>query len=274
MPSLPLISIITPSFNQAEYLERTIVSVLGQDYPCLEYIIIDGGSTDGSLAVIEKYADKLSYFVSEKDGGQANAINKGLELAKGEWVGWQNSDDIYYPGAFRRLADAVTKASGIDLVVGNINLINSDDEVLRDIKYVRPSYRSLLAEGMVLTNQAALWRRSVHEEIGFLNESLDCGFDYEWFLRLLENRKSVHINKTLGALRLHEDTKTFNRQNTFKTEYRAILEGHSIPPFSKVGYSLRRLILTVANGEFGYVLRGAFRRAGIVLGFDMDKQTK
>lgn len=94
------LSVITPSYNQADFLERTIKSIIGQGYPNLEYIIIDGGSTDGSVDIIKKYQDKIHYWVSEKDQGQSNAINKGIKIASGEWIGWQNSDDIYYDGAF------------------------------------------------------------------------------------------------------------------------------------------------------------------------------
>ena len=102
----PRISVITPSFNQAEFLERTMRSVLDQGYPNLEYIVIDGGSTDGSSDVIQKYADRLAYWTSEPDRGQVDAINKGLRRATGEWLCWQNSDDIFFPGAFDDLANA------------------------------------------------------------------------------------------------------------------------------------------------------------------------
>lgn len=256
----PRISIITPSFNQAAFLERTILSVLGQNYPNLEYIIIDGGSTDGSLDIIRRYASHLSYWVSEPDRGQAHAINKGLQRATGEWVAWQNSDDIYYPGAFNSLASKARSASRDALLIGNMNLIDSEGRVLRDIKYVRPTYQSLLAEGMVLANQAAFWRRDVHEVVGYLNESFDCGFDYDWFLRLLMQRTASHVNVVWGGLRSHQDSKTHNRQRTFDKEFQEITEGRVASPSIKRKYQIRRAFLMMAQGDLGYVLRGCLRR--------------
>lgn len=264
MVDLPRLSIVTPSYNQAEFLERTICSVLDQNYPDLEYIIIDGGSSDGSVDIIKKYESHLAYWISEPDRGQAHAINKGLERATGEWVAWQNSDDIFYPGTFHELEIAARKHSRADLIIGNMNLIDSNDHVLRDIKYVRPTYRALLAEGMVLTNQAAFWRRSMHHEIGYLDENFDCSFDYEWFLRLLRNRKAAHVDMTWGALRLHEETKTHNRQPVFDDEYRRIRQGREISAPVKKMYQIRRLMLMLAQGNIGYVLRGSLHRMGLL----------
>ena len=259
--SWPRISIVTPSFNQAAFLERTILSVLEQGYSNLEYIIIDGGSTDGSADIIKKYQERLAYWVSEPDRGQAHAINKGLRMATGEWVAWQNSDDIFYPGVFESLARETVKAPRADLIIGNMNLIDKEDRVLRDIKYVRPTYRSLLAEGMVLTNQAAFWRRQVHDEIGYLDEALDCGFDYEWFLRLLAGKDAAHVNATWGGLRLHEDTKTSNQREVFDVEYREILRGREVSSFAKRLFQIRRLFLMFNQGHIRYVSRGLVRRS-------------
>jgi glycosyltransferase involved in cell wall biosynthesis len=256
----PRISVVTPSFNQARYLERTILSVLDQGYPNLEYIIIDGGSTDGSVEIIRKYEDRLAFWVSEADRGQAHAINKGLLMATGDWVGWQNSDDIYYPGCFSSLVAAASRYAAAGLIIGNMNLLDPDDKLLRDLKYVRPTYHSILAEGMRLTNQAAFWRKEVHQEIGYLDESLSCGFDYDWFLRLLRVRRAAHVNRTWGGLRLHDQTKTANQQEVFDMEYRRILAGREPSSVVRRVFQLRRLVLTACAGNIHYVLRGLRNR--------------
>lgn len=253
----PKISIITPSFNQALFLERTIQSVLDQNYPNLEYIVIDGGSTDGSVEIIKKYSKHLTYWISESDNGQTDAINKGIKIATGEWVAWQNSDDIYYPNTFYFVAKIICNRPEIEFLVGNINIIDENDKVLRDVCYVTPSYESLLAEGMILTNQATFWRTKIHADIGFLNESLHYAFDYEWFLRLSKNRKGMHINKTLGGYRLHRATKTSNNSEKFAQENLTILKNHpSVSFWEKKLLQFRRMCLMILQGNFKYVVRG------------------
>ena len=261
----PKISVITPSYNQAEFLERTIRSVVDQQYPNLEYIIIDGGSTDSSMDVIKAYAHKIHYWVSEKDNGQAAAINKGLRIATGEWVAWQNSDDVFYPGSFDAVMEVINENPDADVITGNIKLIDEKDNVIRDIKYARPSYNAMLAEGMVLTNQAAFWRSNLHKKIGLLDESLDYAFDYEWFLRLIRGRKVVHLNRTLGGYRLHEQTKTNMHANQFTIENMSILRGRRKGLWFKRIYQLRRLVLLLGQGNYWYIMRGMVRRLGLRL---------
>lgn len=259
--SLPRITVITPSYNQSAFLERTILSVLDQGYSNLEYIIIDGGSTDGSVDIIKRYSSQLAFWESVPDRGQSHAINKGLQRATGDWVCWQNSDDIFYPKAFETLAKTIQKNLKLELVIGDIQLIDELDNLIRPMCYVRPTYKSLLAEGMVLTNQAAFWRNSIHKEIGWLDESLHYGFDYEWFLRILRfTNASYHIPKFLGALRFHSETKTSLNQDKFKLEYAKILEGRSLSAFEKYGYKMRRLFLTLTDGKVSYVFSGFIRR--------------
>lgn len=260
MTDFPRITVVTPSFNQAAYLERTICSVLDQGYPNLEYIIVDGGSTDGSIDIIRRYADRLAWWVSEPDRGQTDAINKGLRRATGDWVAWQNSDDIYYPGAFHDLSTAATKYPQAGLIIGDMMLIDEHDRPLRDIRYVKPSYKALLAEGMVLTNQSAFWRRRVHEDIGLMAEDLHCSFDYEWFLRLTGHTKGVHVGRIWGALRLHGDTKTSLLTQRFQEENQRILEGREMPSWQKKLYKIRRLARMLGHGRVSYVLRGLSRR--------------
>jgi glycosyltransferase involved in cell wall biosynthesis len=259
--SLPRITVITPSYNQAEFLERTIVSILNQGYPNLEFIIIDGGSTDGSVEIIKRYSNQLTYWVSESDRGQSYAINKGLQRATGEWVCWQNSDDIFYPLAFMRMSQSVLQNPTLDLVIGDVNLIDKEDGLIRPQCFVKPTYGALLAEGMVLTNQAAFWRRSLHAEIGFLDESLHYSFDYEWFLRLLNyTSRSHHISQKLGAIRYHDQTKTSLYQTFFLSEYAKIIEGRFQPNYIRYLYKLRRFVLTLLNGEVHYVFNGLKER--------------
>ena len=255
----PKISVITPSYNQAEFLERTILSVISQGYENLEFIIIDGGSTDGSVEIIKKYEDKITFWVSESDGGQTEAINKGLKKATGEWLCWQNSDDIFYQGAFTDLASAVKRYPNVDLIIGDMMLIDKHDNPLRDIRYVKPTYHSALAEGMILTNQSAFWKNTMHKEIGYLSETLHYGFDYEWFLRLLKHCKAAHIDRILGGLRIYGETKTSLNPEKFKQEYATFLPKKSVSSFKKNYFRLRRIFLMLLSGRVNYVFRGCVR---------------
>lgn len=151
----------------------------------------------------------------------------------------------------------------VDLIIGNMNLIDTEDRLLRYIKYVRPTYSSLLAEGMVLTNQPAFWRRRVHDEIGYMDEKYDCGFDYQWFLRLLKQRQAAHVNKTWGGLRLHSGTKTANRPGDFDVEYRRVLEELGVSVLAKHFHLLRRMGLMLMQGSMQYVWRGLLRRISL-----------
>ena len=258
--STPKISIVTPSFNQAEYLEITIQSVLNQGYPNLEYIIIDGGSTDGSLDIIRKYAKHLAYWKSEPDNGQTHAINEGLQHATGEWVAWQNSDDIYYPGVFAEMANAAARHPEVDLIIGNLMIVDAKGQALRDVRYVTPSYNALRAEGMMMVNQAAFWRRRVHSEIGLLDETLQCSFDYDWFLRITKRYRSVHVNRIWGGFRLHSETKTSNQTQLFTEENNKILKGIQLPMWMVRVYQIRRMALMLFQGDVGYIVRGILRR--------------
>lgn len=258
----PKITVITPSFNQAEFLERTIKSVLDENYPNLEYIIMDGGSTDGSVEIIKKYEKHLAYWVSERDQGQSHAINKGLKMATGDWVAWQNSDDIYYPGVFQAVVEAAKKYPKVGLIIGDMNLIDENDMLIRDMHYVAPSYKAMVAEGMVLSNQSAFWRRDVHNAIGMMDESLHLGFDFDWFLRLTKHVKSVSVNKCLGAFRIHGMAKTQTMPVKNVEIHKMIRQRHNavMPKWKKSLYKLKRMLQLILRGDFAYIARGILHR--------------
>lgn len=169
---LPKISIVTPPYIQGAFIERTIQSVLNQDYQNLEYIIIDGGSTDGSVEIIRKYSDKLAYWVSEKDKGQTHAINKGFHHATGEIAAWLNSDDEYCPGALKTVAKTFMSEDDVDFVFGNRISVDENGRVLRRYRHTRFAFTELVVLGMTVSQPACFWKRSILEKYRFLDESL------------------------------------------------------------------------------------------------------
>jgi glycosyltransferase involved in cell wall biosynthesis len=212
----PKISIVTPSYNQGEFLERTILSVLNQNYPNLEYIIIDGSSTDGSVEIIKKYEKYLSYWVSEPDRGQSHAINKGFQKSRGEILAWQNSDDIYLPGTFIQVAEVFNRKE-YDLINGDIMLICKKDKPIRTIRYGFWPRFGLKYIGMSIANQSAFWTRKLHKRCEPLRENLHYAFDGEFFYRLIANTSKIkHIPEVWGCFRIHSATKANNIKDYYK----------------------------------------------------------
>ncbi len=203
---LPSITIVTPSYNQAEYLEETIDSVLSQGYPRLEYMIIDGGSTDGSVDIIRKYEKHLAYWVSEKDHGQSDAINKGFRRSTGEVFNWLCSDDMLEPGALRAVGEAFCSESRPDVVVGNCRMGFGDHELT-----VKPD--SSLLENMPFGNPipqpSCFFRRSVNRQSDLVREDLHFVMDLELWCRLLrETSRWKFLGETLSFYRMTENNKT------------------------------------------------------------------
>lgn len=217
----PKISIVTPSFNQAAFLERTIGSVLGQRYADLEYRILDGGSTDGSADILRKYEDRLTSWVSEPDEGQADAIARGLAQCTGDIFAYLNSDDVYYPGALEAVAEFFTTHPDVDLVYGDAIHIDAEDRALA--LDVLPAYRwEDLRRVCVIPQMASFWRRSAYERVGGIDAKYQFALDYEFFLRLGEQGKIAHLPRVLAGFRRHKAAKTTRARDTWAKENREL----------------------------------------------------
>ncbi|MFC1738283.1 glycosyltransferase family 2 protein [Planctomycetota bacterium] len=267
MNKWPKITIVTPSYNQADFLERTIQSVLKQDYPNMEYIIIDGGSTDGSVNIINKYANKLAYWVSEEDDGQADAINKGFRRATGDIVAWLNSDDEYCTGALQVIAETFMKYPDVDLVFGNRITVDENGRVLRDDRHTRFAFTTLVVLGMVLSQPASFWKRQLFAKFGYLDESQTFCMDYEFFCRISAHIKAKHIRRNLAKFRRHSSSKTCTIMDLARREHKAIrnnylkqaCRGWPRPLVVFAIHAYRAFWYTI-QGDGLYVLRGIIRR--------------
>ncbi len=220
--NMNLISIITPSFNQARYLEQTIQSVLGQDYPRIEYIVVDGASTDGSVEIIKKYESKLAYWVSEKDSGQADAINKGLAKAKGEIVAWLNSDDYYLPGAVSAAVKTFDENPEIVLVYGNMLAVDEHGKAFNTLKYRQLTLQDLLCF-QIIGQPAVFFRREALEKSGMLDSTFHFLLDHQLWIRIAQHGKILHVPQTWAAARYHAEAKNRAKAAEFGREAFRIL---------------------------------------------------
>jgi glycosyltransferase involved in cell wall biosynthesis len=213
METLPSISIITPSFNQASFIDRTIRSVLDQNYPGLEYIIVDGGSQDGTIDVLKKYERRLKW-ISEKDEGQADAINKGVLMATGDIIAYLNSDDVYEPGALRRVAEYFAAHPEAMWLTGKCRIIDEHDREIRGMITAYKnfllrhySYRMLLVTNPI-SQPATFWRRTVVDEFGLFDKTEHLVMDYEYWLRIGKKYPLSVLDEYLAAFRVYASSKT------------------------------------------------------------------
>jgi glycosyltransferase involved in cell wall biosynthesis len=218
-----LVSIITPSYNQARYLEQTIRSVLEQDYPRIEYIIIDGASTDGSVDIIKKYQSRLAYWVSEKDSGQAEAINKGLTRATGNILAWLNSDDFYLPGAISAAVKAFEAHPEAGLVYADTLAVDESGEVIHFPRYAQWTLEDLLTFH-ILGQPAVFMRRDVLLKAGLLDPSFHFLLDHHLWIRMAALAPMVYLPERWAAGRFHESAKNVAQAAKFGEEAFRILE--------------------------------------------------
>jgi len=206
----PRISIVTPSYNQGRFIEETIRSVLLQGYPNLEYIIIDGGSTDGSVEVIRKHEPWLTYWVSEPDRGQADALNKGFAHAHGDIVAWLNSDDTYEPCTLQRVGQEFGEDQTKAVIYGDCNYVDENGNITYFLRHPYVTFDSLIRywNPSWPPQPSVFFRREVLEKVGPLNCDLHFAIDYDLWLRIAQDHEFRHIEHTLANHRLHGESKT------------------------------------------------------------------
>jgi len=248
--SLPLVSIVTPSFNQAKFLEETIRSVLDQDYPHIEYILIDGGSTDGSVEIIRKYAHRLAYWVSEKDRGQTDALNKGFAAANGSILAWINSDDTYQPGAIRSAVDYLISHPRVGLVYGDLNFINERGEIVGKFPAAQTDLARLRRGYVHIPQPAAFFRTDLWKKVGPLDPSFYFAMDYDLWVRLAGLSDLQYLPGQVWAnFRLHSSGKTMAADERcwpemLRVHYR---DGGKRISLIVLKYRLRRLAAPLIN---------------------------
>ncbi len=223
MAKPPLISIITPSFNQAPFLEYTLRSVLEQDYPNLEYLVVDGASTDGSLEIIQRYNSRLNWWVSEPDSGQAEAINKGLQRARGEFVAWLNSDDMYARGALRKAVAALQTHADVGMVFSNVFSIDAHNRIFNTMRYGHYTLADLMAFN-IIGQPGVFMRRSVLEKAGGLEPAYHFMLDHQLWLRMAALAPIQYIDDYFAAARFHPAAKNVASASRFAQEGLVILE--------------------------------------------------
>jgi glycosyltransferase involved in cell wall biosynthesis len=204
----PLVSIVTPSYNQAEYLEETVLSVLDQDYQNLEYLIVDGGSTDGSLEIIQKYGDRLAWWVSEPDQGQTDAINKGFSKAKGGILAWLNSDDTYLGGAVSEVVAYLQDHPEVGTVYGDANLIDEESQVIGKFPARQTDYQRLMRGYVHIPQQATFFRSELWKIVGPLDPTFFFAMDYDLWVRLSQQAPLKYYPRNWANFRLHGGAKS------------------------------------------------------------------
>jgi len=261
---MKLVSIITPSFNQAAYLEQTILSVLEQDYSHIEYIVVDGASTDNSVEIIKKYESKLAYWVSEKDNGQADAINKGFARATGEIIAWLNSDDYYLAGTISAAVKIFEEHPEVLLVYGNMLAVDEHGKTFNTLNYKQLTLEDLLCF-QIIGQPAVFMRRSALQITSGLNPAFHFLLDHHLWIRLAQQGKILHVPQTWAAARYHAEAKNRAKAAEFGREAFRILDAAAqdenlAPILAKVN---RRARASAHRVDARYLLDGGKSAAAI-----------
>jgi len=243
----PLVSIVTPSYNQADYLEFTMQSVLHQDYENIEYLVVDGNSNDGSQEIIQKYADQLAWWISEQDQGQADAINKGFRRASGDIVAWLNSDDLYLPGAVSAAVELFEKNPDVSVVYGDAVSADSQGRLLNELKFDTWGTADFL-QFKIICQPAVFMRRSALEKVGYLDTSYHFFLDHQLWVRLSREYKFLHNPEIWAVSRYHAAAKNITMAADVGSEVYRIIEWAETQPD----------LLTIIQDNYRQVWSGAY----------------
>jgi len=239
MSDRPLISIVTPSFNQAQFIYQTIESVLSQNYSPLEYWVMDGGSTDGTLEILHRYRDRLRW-ISEPDGGQAAAINKGWRFTRGEIIAYLNADDTYLPSAIKHVVEYLNAHPQVDAVYGDCDYVDEQGKFLRPYPTRPYHYDELVRATLDYIPQPSMFiRRRAAKKIGYLDETLACAMDFDCWLRLGKHYTIAYLPEQLSTLRLHPAAKSLKHLKRFASELIRIY--YNLFAFPDLPHPIRRL---------------------------------
>ena len=235
MSNKPLVTIVTPSYNQGLFIEKTILSVLNQSYRNIQYILVDGGSTDNTMDTVNKYRDKIDIVIHEKDNGQADAINKGFILAQGELAGWLNSDDILYPECVERIVELYSqKPDGSIFYNRNGRIINYMDEKVRDYKKFIPDGNYLLTKKYDVLQQGSFYRTDILQKVNYLDPTIYYCMDLDLWLKLSKYGPIYSLDlPPLSAFRIWENSKTFTGGLKFLKNIREVLLRNGAAFYSK-----------------------------------------
>lgn len=278
MKSTPNISIVTPSYNQADCLEITLRSVLDQNYAGVEYVVIDAGSKDGSVDLICKYADRLAYWVSEPDAGHADGINKGFAKTHAEIMGWLNSSDIYYPWTLKTVVQIFNDLPEVQWISG-IPTCLSDGTAPKKVNYnYRNQYDFLSGRYNWLQQESIFWRRDLWNKVGGqLNTNLQYACDFELWLRFFRKTSLYCVNTILAGFRTHKDQRGSTAIDSYRAEAAEYFSGF----WRSFGYRdhLRAYFIRFTNGTVGQLFRAYLKHLGAIkwygypqIIFDFDRE--
>jgi glycosyltransferase involved in cell wall biosynthesis len=234
-----LVTIVTPSYNQGDFIEATILSVLNQTYPHIQYIIIDGGSTDHTMQVVDKYRDRIDVIVHERDKGQSDAINKGFKLAKGELAGWLNSDDVLKPQAVQKIVELYQANNATIIMPGQLDWINElGDFMVTKYATARNSHQ-LVSKDYDIVQPGSFYKLSDLKKVNYCNETMQYCMDLDLILRLLRHGDICFIDEALANFRIHTTSKTTTGRNLFLNEIWITLRDNGMSIFSKNSFKLQ-----------------------------------